>query len=67
MKKKVKKVKFEDLKFGVCFKRKKDRTLYMRTEADDAQILTGKKKGSITLPYNDELVTPVKVKISEVK
>jgi len=62
-----KKVKFESLKPGIAFKRKGSRALYMATEVADAQILTGKEKGKIAYPFEDELVTPVKVKISEVK
>ena len=62
-----KKVKFDDLKQGNVFKRKGSRTLCMMTEIIDAQVLTGKEKGRIVYPDDNELVTPVKVKISEVK
>ena len=62
-----KKVEYGNLKTGIVFKRKGSRTLCMVTNIDDAQILTGKEKGKTIYPFEDELVTPVKVKISEVK
>jgi len=63
-----KKIEIGSLKTGTVFKRKGSRILYMKTDVDDVQILTGKNKGCVDFTIlDDELVTPTKVKISEVK
>lgn len=65
MKKKIEAVK---LKRGDVFKRKGKRILYLRDSFVSCVILTGKKRGKVLYDVkNDELVTPVKVKIVEVK
>jgi len=63
----MKKIEFEELKPGTVFKRKRSRILFMASNIGDAQTLTGKNKGNICYPDDNELITPVKVKIAEVK
>ena len=64
-----KKVEFDKLKQGTIFKRAKSRILWVVDEMGDATRLTGKKRGQIdfSMHNTDEPVTPVKVKIEEVK
>jgi len=65
---KKKKVTLDNLKSGETFKKKGSRILYMCDDSGDCFALTGKHKGEIVLIFDyEELVTPVKIKISEVK
>ena len=68
--KRKKKIKIEDTEVGDVFRRKGERRLCMRDSGDFyvAQVLTGKKRGAVLYNLNgEEFVTPVKVKIVEVK
>jgi len=69
-----KKIELRKVKQGGVFRRKGERRLCMRDSTNSIviQVLTGKEKGKVLYNFNDELdanelVTPVKVKIVEVK